>query len=310
MKVQNVEQDELSLSNPGSINEEATDNDHHGDRRTETQNVENDNPSQPLPPTPSPHSRGDATPGEDLEPGAAVNEQTTPRAKWNNKSNAKHWCLTLNNYNEEDLAKFKQAFANGETEVNTAIIGKEVGTSGTPHLQGYIAFKTKKRQSGVHAFFGYDEPRMHLSVQGKEGPSKGKPPLAAFRYCMKDNDYYVIGTNLDEEARLKKQTQAGTGRCSDNYKQIQDAIEKGEIDSMAGVRRIDAEAAARSEDYWRGLIVQSKRKPPVKPHSLRRWQEMLLEKLEEPFSDREVVFVIDKVGNCGKSWFTVTEWVF
>jgi hypothetical protein len=53
-----------------------------------------------------------------------------------------------------------------------------------------------------------------------------------------------------------------------------------------------------------GLIVQHMPKPSVKDHPFRRWQEMLVEKLEEPFNDREVIFVIDKDGNCGKSWFT------
>jgi hypothetical protein len=45
-------------------------------------------------------------------------------------------------------------------------------------------------------------------------------------------------------------------------------------------------------------------KRPVENHPLCPWQEMLVKKLEEPFSDREVIFVIDKIGNCGKSWFT------
>ena len=145
---------------------------------------------------------------------------------------------------------------------------------------------------------------MHLSVQGKEGPHKGKPPLAAFSYCMKDNDYYVIGKNLDEIDKLKSKTKSGTGRCSDAYTQITDAMEKGEVNSMADIRKIDAKIAARSEEYWRGLIVENTKKPPVEDHPLRTWQDMLFEKLTEPFSDREVIFVIDKVGNCGKTWFT------
>ena len=39
-------------------------------------------------------------------------------------------------------------------------------------------------------------------------------------------------------------------------------------------------------------------------HPPRPWQDILLKKLQEPFNDREVIFVIDPIGNCGKTWFT------
>ena len=183
-------------------------------------------------PPPRSYPGGDATSGEELESDATNNERITPRQKWNDTSQARHWCLTFNNYTSEDVVNFEQGFEKGRAEVVTAIIGKEVGENGTRHLQGYIHFMKVKRQSAVHKFFGYDSPCMHLSVQGKEGQCKGKggkPPLAAFRYCMKENDYYVVGKNLDEEDRLKVKTKVGTGRCSDSYTRITGAIEKGEV---------------------------------------------------------------------------------
>ncbi len=41
----------------------------------------------------------------------------------------------------------------------------------------------------------------------------------------------------------------------------------------------------------------------VEDHALRPWQETLRKKLEEPPGDREVIFVVDYVGNQGKTWF-------
>ena len=157
-------------------------NEDGGDQGFEKSCPNDCNPSRLLPSTLNTNPGWDEAPRETLALSATNNER--PTAKWNNKQQARYWCLTFNNYTDLDLLKFEQAFERdkaGNVEVVTAIIGKEVGESGTRHLQGYVHFKTLKRQSAVHKFFGYDSPSMHLSVQGKEGKCKGKPPLAAFR---------------------------------------------------------------------------------------------------------------------------------
>lgn len=54
-----------------------------------------------------------------------------------------NWCFTVNNYSEEEYTEL----LNGE--FNYVIIGKEVGNNGTPHLQGYLQLKTKKRLTAM-----------------------------------------------------------------------------------------------------------------------------------------------------------------
>ena len=58
---------------------------------------------------------------------------------------AKHWCFTLNNYNEDDINVFQNT---DSSIVPRYVFQEEVGESGTPHLQGYLYFKEKKRPIG------------------------------------------------------------------------------------------------------------------------------------------------------------------
>ncbi len=59
-------------------------------------------------------------------------------------SPSKHWCFTLNNYTIEDIE-----FICSNSSVERYVFQEEVGELGTPHLQGYLKFKTKKRPFSV-----------------------------------------------------------------------------------------------------------------------------------------------------------------
>jgi len=88
---------------------------------------------------------------------------------------ARHWCFTLNNYTENELTQILRLF---DVKKWTYIIGKEVGESGTPHLQGFIthknpiAFNTLQKQM----------PRAHLE--------KAIANLDCnYAYCSKDGNF-------------------------------------------------------------------------------------------------------------------------
>lgn len=55
---------------------------------------------------------------------------------------AKHWCFTWNNYRESDLDPISLYFRASAVKY---VYQEERGESGTPHLQGYVEFRTKKR---------------------------------------------------------------------------------------------------------------------------------------------------------------------
>jgi len=56
------------------------------------------------------------------------------------------WCFTFNNYTEEIVLKFQEIM---KINCKLGFFNKEVGESGTPHLQGYIELKNKGRPLNI-----------------------------------------------------------------------------------------------------------------------------------------------------------------
>lgn len=90
---------------------------------------------------------------------------------------ARAWCFTLNNYSEEEYEKITKL------SCKYLVVGKEVGDSGTPHLQGYVEFDNPRMLTGVKKIIG---DRVHLEV--RLGTA-----LQASDYCKKDGDFFEIG---------------------------------------------------------------------------------------------------------------------
>lgn len=88
------------------------------------------------------------------------------------------WCFTLNNYSDEDVLTFQAM------ECDYIVFGKEVGESGTPHLQGYVYFANARSLKSVKKI----NAKMHLE------PAKGSSKQN-FDYCTKqDKDFFEKGT--------------------------------------------------------------------------------------------------------------------
>lgn len=73
---------------------------------------------------------------------------------------SKCWCFTLNNYSEEDYQKIY------DWDCQYIILGREVGESGTPHIQGYVEFNSKRHFSALIKI----DSRIHWEV--RKGTSK------------------------------------------------------------------------------------------------------------------------------------------
>jgi len=88
--------------------------------------------------------------------------QSVPAENGNNVSisaseddltNAKYkYDFTLNNYTEQEVCQLKEQIP---LLCKKAVVSKEVGESGTPHLQGYISLKVKARKTTIAKIPGF-----------------------------------------------------------------------------------------------------------------------------------------------------------
>lgn len=123
------------------------------------------------------------------------------------------YVFTLNNYTEQQFADVCAC------EATYIVVGKEVGASGTPHLQGYIHWRSVKSLEQCARII----PGAHFEV------AKGDS-LQNYTYCSKGGDFYENGdrplTNLEKGIGEKRRWEvaleaAKEGRFEDIDPQIQ-----------------------------------------------------------------------------------------
>lgn len=191
-------------------------------------------------------------------------------------SRAKHWCFTINNYTPEDVDRL-----NNESPKYTYLVcGKEVGESGTPHLQGFVSFSAQTRLAPAKKIIG----EAHFSV------ARDVPKSIA--YCKKDGDFFEVGT-----------PPTGPGRRSDleDFKAF--VKEHGGNPSLETLREEFSDVCAKYPRFVESYLRDHLPAPPLECHVLNSWQQSLNDRLKLAPDARTIDFVVDPIGNKGKSWF-------
>jgi len=111
-------------------------------------------------------------------------------------SRSRSYCFTINNYSCSDLADIIIMC----DYAKYVIVGFEVGSQGTPHIQGYVYFENAKTLSRMRKFISghitisNGNPKQNYDYCSKDGifwehgiiPSQGKATFEAIEAVMKD----------------------------------------------------------------------------------------------------------------------------
>jgi hypothetical protein len=193
-------------------------------------------------------------------------------------SRAKNWCFTLNNPTDDEKV-FLSTLVGANTEFRYLIYGNETGEEGTPHLQGFFSLLSRKRMLELRKTLGN---RFHLE--------NARNPNAAIQYCKKENDWVDFG-----------EMGTTTGKRSD-LEEFKVSVKAGELDPK-NLRDIHSDVFAKYPRFCHDYIQDHYPVKEVPQHDLKEWQSSLKQILDSEPDDRTVVFVVDEIGNAGKSWF-------
>jgi len=194
-------------------------------------------------------------------------------------SKAKHWCFTLNNYTDGDYEAVSSLTESFPFCVYV-IAGKEVGEeNGTPHLQGFVSFD--KRVSLA---------RVRQVLPGSPHVEVARNVAKSINYCKKDGDFVEFGA-----------IPSGAGSRSD-LDACKDAVKAGMLD-LVQIREEYSDVYAKYTRFCLEYITDHYPGKVLEQHELKGWQARLKETIDGDADDRTIVFVVDEIGNSGKSWF-------
>lgn len=196
----------------------------------------------------------------------------------NQMAYAKNWVFVLNNWTEEEVVSVDALVAGEVSGVKFLMYSKETApTTGTPHLQGYLQMVKKCRLPALKALM----PRANFIL--------AKGSLASqYEYIGKAGPINEFGTP----------TQKGERCDMDMFK---DAVKEGS--TLKRLREDCSEVCAKYPRFVREYLADHTPPPEITVHPLRDWQSSLIADLDLPPEDRKIIFVVDIVGNKGKTWF-------
>jgi len=220
------------------------------------------------------------------------------------KQKARRWQFTWNNYTEANLATLKELSAE---KVDYLVFGHELAPEkNTPHLQGYVEFKT---------------PIAGSAVKGRLDPVKKAKSTIHVEKCegsRKQNIEYVRKNESKDPAYLDENgkplitelsfVEKSQGQRSDWQIYYEFLLNNPDFDKFAEqYPNIAVKYHGGIEKVIRGIknkqMIDKVRKN-YEGAELREWQKELIAEIQKPADDRKVIWYHDDVGNSGKTWIS------
>lgn len=191
------------------------------------------------------------------------------------------YCFTINNYTAADERACCDYFAG--PRVRYGIYGREIGSSGTPHLQGFLILRSASRRSAVSRAL----PRAHLEIA--RGTS-----VQARDYCKKDGDFHEVGTFPDSQGK-RSDLDTLISWCDDFI------TEHGRAPTSPDIAKHQPHAYLKYPRF-RALAAHRAPQRRLEFGEPNDFQRGFLERLGEPFDDRTIDFIVNGAGGAGKTW--------
>jgi len=195
-------------------------------------------------------------------------------------SRARNWCFTLNNPDAEHESSSTPWLPAPPSSLSYASWQLERGASDTSHVQGYAEFSAPLRLSAVKAWL----PSAHW--EGRKGSRD-----QARNYTRKEDSRtagpWEFGVfSVDRQGERSDLTAAVAALRDGGIKRVANECPEAFVKFSRGLREL---AAALEE------------KPTDVDFVPRAWQQDVIDRLKVPANDRNIIWVVDPVGNKGKS---------
>nr|WAE43939.1 MAG: replication associated protein [Cressdnaviricota sp.] len=195
---------------------------------------------------------------------------------------SKNFVFTINNYTEEIIADLK---AHVPTTFRCLCFGREIApTTGTPHLQGFVVFKTLKTFKQVCSFkhFKWYVERMKGTID------------QSLKYCTKDKNFEIHG---DVPKTTKEKGEAG---AEPGAKSVRTDLVELRKDIQNGMSRIDLSSV---DLLYKTLAPKYSYSLDKDPNiaSLYPWQQKILDYSLTAPHRRKVLWIYSYCGDQGKT---------
>jgi Putative viral replication protein len=202
------------------------------------------------------------------------------------------WMFVLNNYTETEEEDISRLFDDKQKNIKYIVFGREIApTTETPHLQGFVVFKSTYRPTlaGIIKLFNINRNGVnpvHFKI------STCRNIVDAAEYCKKDGDFVQFGQL--PEAPIQGKDAALLACIAD--------MKAGMVNPKE-IRSAYPGVYSKHRMLITELIQDYKVPFPVQKFPLRYWQSELNDILKKEANEREIIFVVDPIGNSGKTWF-------